>query len=128
MSNPKIHREQKSTILLELIEVSRIKMLLNYSDVRSVIRWCNENHVFIIKQGNRKFVNKNEFILSFYSPFIQHLKNKHKNWKEVFINFLKGELMELLNRMEDHQIKKERKKYQARTNQEMSFLTLIKKL
>lgn len=115
--------------LFELMELFKVKNLLNYHDIRSVIRWCSKNHVFIIKQGNKKYVNKWEFILSFYKPFIIHLKQKHKNWKELFLHYLNGELTQLLTTSENNNPTQTNKQhYKPRAKQEVSFLNTIKQL
>jgi hypothetical protein len=97
-SNPESSHyiSQCSGLQMGLMEIFKIKKLLNYKDLRSVIHWCTKNDVFIIHQGNKQFVNKWEFILSFYKPFIKHLKRKHKNWKDMFLNYLNGEVNHLL--------------------------------
>ena len=51
-----------------VMEILKLKNILNYKDLRSVINWCAKNDVFIIQQGNKQFVNQWEF---FY-PFINH--------------------------------------------------------
>ena len=78
------------------IRLHKLRDILGYRDIRSVIDWCTENGVYILHQGNHKVVNTSEFILSYYKPFIKHLKKKHKNWKECFINYLEGNINKLI--------------------------------
>jgi hypothetical protein len=119
---------QCSVKSMGLMEILKLKSILNYKDLRSVINWCIKNEVFIIQQGNKQFVNQWEFVLSFYKPFIKHLKIKHKNWKEMFLNYLNGELGQLLA----SPIKKEQiigsTSYKPKTRREISFLDKIKKI
>ncbi len=65
--------------------------------MRSVILWCKSNSVFILHQGNAQLVNSSEFILSFYKPFINHLKVKHKDWESRFIDYLEGNIQQLIS-------------------------------
>ena len=111
-----------------LLELVKIKEILYYKDLRSVSEWCRKNNVFILRQGNTQYVNQWEFILSFYKPFIKHLKRKHKNWKELFSNYLKGDLGQLLvTPIESESIIKSAN-YKAKTRLETSFLDKIKKI
>lgn len=118
----------KGTLIFGLMELLKVKSILNYSDLRSTINWCTKNKVFVIKQGNKKYVNKWEFILSFYKPFIQHLKRKHKNWKEIFFNYLNGELGQLLAEPIDKSPIVNSTSYKPKTKTQVSFLDKIKKL
>ena len=113
---------------MALMGILKLKNILNYKDLHSVVNWCTKNDVFIIQQGNKQFVNQWEFILSFYKPFIKHLKRKHKNWKEMFLNYLNGELGQLLViPIENAPIIKSAN-YKAKTTLEVSFLDKIKKI
>jgi|GEM_PF-1274975 len=121
--------ESSSGSSMGLMGILKIKNILNYKDLRSVIHWCTKNDVFIIHQGNKQFVNKWEFILSFYKPFIKHLKRKHDNWKEVFLNYLSGELGSLLGASkEGSQLDIVSKSYKPKSKGEVSFLDKMKKL
>lgn len=77
--------------------IHNLKEILGYKDIRSVIEWCDKNSVYILYQGNVKVVNTCEFVLSFYKPFINHLKAKHDNWKELFIDYLHGDFRKLID-------------------------------
>lgn len=107
--------------------LSRLKDMLGYSDVRSVMSWCEKNGVYVIKQGNQKLVNSTEFILSYYKPFIQHLKSKHCNWKERFIDYLEGNITNLLVEKEVVTIPVQSKTITKRRT-ESSFLQKLKDL
>lgn len=111
-----------------LMEILKIKNILNYKDLRSVINWCTKNDVFIIQQGNKQFVNQWEFILSFYKPFIQHLKRKHKNWKDMFLNYLNGELGQLLADSSEKSITIQSTNYKPKTKKQISFLDKMKNI
>lgn len=106
--------------------LSTIKDVLGYKDMRSAVDWCHKNGVYIIQQGNRQCVNTSEFILSFYKPFINHLKAKHKNWKELFLHYLQGNISQLLPDS-PASFHSEKGKYSSRKS-DSSFLNLLKKL
>jgi hypothetical protein len=118
--------ENSSGLSMGLMGILKIKNILNYKDLRSVIHWCIKNDVFIIHQGNKQFVNKWEFILSFYKPFIKHLKKKHDNWKEVFLGYVKGDLGILLGDSKEEIITPTN--YKAKNKSEVSFLAKMKKI
>jgi len=109
-----------------LMEIIKLKNILNYKDLRSVINWCTKNDVFVFQQGNTQFVNQWEFILSFYKPFITHLKRKHKNWKEMFLNYLSGELGILLGTSKEEVIVQSN--YKVKTKSQISFLDKMKNI
>ena len=94
--------------------------------MRSVVEWCEKNGVFIMHQGNRQLVNNCEFLLSFYKPYMNHLKNKHENWKELFINYLNGNLVEILSCSTSKLPLS--KPYKANSINEKSFLQKLKDL
>ena len=119
---------QCSGLSMGLMGILKLKNILNYKDLRSVIQWCSKNEVFIIHQGNKQFVNKWEFILSFYKPFIKHLKGKHNNWKEVFLGYLNGDLGNLLASSKEEVQNSSSVTYKPKNKKEASFLNKIKKL
>ena len=108
------------------IGFNKIKKMLNYKDFRSVNNWCTKNNVHIINQGNSQFVNRSEFMLAFYKPFVSLLKAKHKNWKEIFVNYLNGDLMKLLP--DSEVAEKVIGHYKPKTAVEKSFMKKIKEL
>ena len=80
-----------------LLNLTEAKALLNYRDIRSVLKWCEDNDVFVIEQGNTKVVNLAEFILAFYKPFILHLKHSKENWKELLMSYVCADMTELID-------------------------------
>ncbi len=111
-----------------LMGLIHVKTILNYKDLRAVRNWCRKHNVFIIKQGNKSYVNKWEFILSFHKQFIEHLKAKHKNWKKIFIAYLKGNLNHLVDTSEKSGKQLKVKKYVSKSREEKLFLSKMKKL
>lgn len=110
----------------EFMELNQVKHALKYRDFRSVIQWCQENNVFINHQGNRKLVNRVEFLLSFHKPFLNHLKRIHTDWKERFIAFLNGDLKTLIQT--EKELKQRESNYKPKQRAEVSFLNNIKNL
>lgn len=109
------------------IELNELRVMLNYKDLRSVIGWCEKNNVFIISQGNRQIVNRSEFLLAYYSPFIKSLKVRHKNWKEIFVRYISGDIKNLLED-DETPVKKTTRRYRPKTEIEKSFLKRMKEL
>ena len=127
-SEPSHYISQCSDKSMGLMGILKLKNILNYKDLRSVIQWCTKNEVFIIRQGNKQFVNRWEFILSFYKPFIEHLKRKHENWKEMFLNYLNGEMGKLMTTQSEGNQVTLSSHYKPKTKKESSFLSKIKKI
>jgi hypothetical protein len=125
---PSDYISQCSDKSMGLMEIFKLKNILNYKDLRSVIHWCCKNEVFIIRQGNKQFVNRWEFILSFYKPFIEHLKRKHENWKEMFLNYLNGEIGKLMTTQSEDNPVTISSNYKPKTKKVTSFLNKIKKI
>lgn len=118
---------QCSDTSIGIMEVIQIKSILNYKDLRSVLQWCRKNNVFVFHQGNKQFVNRWEFTLSFYKPFIIHLKKKHNNWKDMFLHYISGNLGVLLGKDEKEKLHSS-KSYKPKNAKESSFLNKMKKL
>lgn len=78
------------------LTIEHLRLLLGYDDIRSVKLWCEKNGVFILKQGKARLVNGAEFMLTFYKPFIEHLKAKHGNWKERFHDYIEGNFQQFI--------------------------------
>ncbi len=62
---------------------------LNYTDLRSVRRWCNQNHVLLLKQGRTEFAIESNFREAFERPFIAKLKKQHGDAWEIVYNMYK---------------------------------------
>ncbi len=75
-----------------ILDIREVMQLLKYKDVRSAIKWCEDNDVFVFTQGNTQIVTQVEFILAFYKPFIDHLKRTQENWKELFVSYISGDV------------------------------------
>jgi hypothetical protein len=109
-----------------IIDINELMTILKYKDVRSVIKWCNDHDVFILSQGNTQVVNQVEFILAFYRPFIEHLKQTQENWKERFQDYIKGNLINLIDGEES--TKPPPSNYRPQSALEQSFLQKMKSL
>lgn len=114
-------KETKSS----LMELWEIKNMLNYKDLRSVLRWFAQNKVFVLQQGNGQYVNRVEFLIAFHKPLIEHLKRNGKNWKQLFVHYVQGDLENLL---QDENTPELVKKYKANSEAEKSFLKKIRTL
>lgn len=79
-----------------IIELEEVMVLLKYKDVRSVLKWCKKHKVFVLNQGNAQVVNHIEFVLAFYRPYMEHLKQTKENWKELFVDYVCGNVINIL--------------------------------
>lgn len=109
-----------------IIDLHVIKSVLNYRDIRSVLKWCRENEVYVLSQGNVQVVNLIEFILAFYKPYLEHLKRTKENWKTLFWDYVCANVNSILTeRKEQREIANQ---YKPKTNLERSFLQKMKNL
>lgn len=109
-----------------IIDLHAIKSVLNYRDVRSVVKWCRENEVYVLSQGNTQVVNLIEFILAFYKPYLEHLKRTKENWKTLFWDYVCGNMNGILT--EKREQREIANQYKPKTNVERSFLQKMKNL
>lgn len=107
------------------LDLSQVQNMLNYKDLRSVVKWCQKHKVFVLMQGNSQFVNKTEFLIAFHQPFIKHLQKTSKNWKDQFLKFIEGNVSGLL---EIEESSAPISRYVPQSNIEKSFLNKIKKI
>ena len=109
-----------------IIDLHVIKSVLNYRDVRSVLKWCRENEVYVLSQGNTQVVNLIEFILAFYKPYLEHLQRTKENWKTLFWNYVCANVNGILS--EKREQREIANQYKPKTNVELSFLQKMKNL
>ena len=110
-----------------IMDVKEIMTVLKYKDVRSVLNWCNEHGVFVLNQGNIQVVNQVEFILAFYKPFMHHLKRTKENWKELFVDYVCGNVKNLVGiEKQEKEEEQSSENYVRRSDIESSFLEKMK--
>ncbi len=111
-----------------IVDLHEIKSVLRYDDIRSVLKWCRTNEVFVISQGNAQVVNLIEFILAFYKPFLEHLKRTKENWKTLFWNYVCANVSEILSEKKEQEQKLKTNQYRPKTKIETAFLKKMKDL
>lgn len=109
-----------------IIYLHEVQVVLNYRDVRSVLKWCREHEVFVLTQGNAQVVNLIEFILAFYKPYLEHLKQTKENWKTLFWDYVCANVHGILT--EKREQREIANQYKPKTNVERSFLQKMKNL
>lgn len=58
---------------------------INKKDIRSVLKWCDDNYVNVISDSSGKFIIRSEFELAFNRPIIELYKKKYGDrWLEVY--------------------------------------------
>ena len=113
---------------LKLIDIKVVQNILKYEDLRSTLNWCRKNGLFVLNQGRSRTVNEIEFILSFYQPYIQNLKKKHKNWREKFINYIEGNFYQLLSSFDEKTEKNRPSNYKPKSTSTQTFLNDMKNI
>lgn len=109
-----------------IIDLHEVQVVLNYRDVRSVLKWCREHEVYVLTQGNAQVVNLIEFILAFYKPYLEHLKRTKENWKTLFWDYVCANVNSILT--EKREQREIANQYKPKTNVERSFLQKMKNL
>lgn len=109
-----------------IIDLHVLKSILNYRDVRSVLKWCREHEVYVLTQGNAQVVNLIEFILAFYKPYLEHLKRTKENWKTLFWDYVCANVNGILT--EKREQREIANQYKPKTNVERLFLQKMKNL
>lgn len=109
-----------------IIDLHVLKSVLNYRDIRSVLKWCRDNEVYVLSQGNAQVVNLIEFILAFYKPYLEHLKRTKENWKTLFWDYVCANVNGIL--AEKREQREMANQYKPKTNVERSFLQKMKNL
>jgi len=49
---------------------------INKKDIRTAIKWCDDNHVFVYSDKSGKFIIQSEFDLACNRPIIESYKNR----------------------------------------------------
>ena len=78
--------------------LSMIARLINRKDIRTVKKWCKQNHLKIQKDSSGEFLYKNDFDLAFDMPLINELKLKYgDNWEDYYHAYKNDELHKMLD-------------------------------
>lgn len=87
--------------------------LICRKDIRSVRKWCKQNHLHIYKDCTGEFIYENDFDLAYNTPLILRLKAKYgTSWLNYYEAYQKGELLQMLTFT--NQIKNEKSNYQPK--------------
>jgi putative IMPACT (imprinted ancient) family translation regulator len=73
--------------MIKTLTIKEAAAMLNYKDIRSLEKWCNENGVEIFsEEGTRnRYLIRSQFEYAKERPIIQYLKLKYKNnWLVAF--------------------------------------------
>jgi len=105
------------------LDVLDIMDRLGYNDLRSVLKWCKKNRVIVFNQGKRKLINRTQFLIAFYKPFIEQLRKKHpNNWSKLFESYLSNDVENAMNTANPKTFPKVSRRYQAQSEKSKSFL------
>lgn len=86
MENNGLHRIYLHDVLLKI----------NKKDIRSAIKWCEDNCVNIFSDKSGKFIIQSEFDLAYNRPIIELYKKRYGDqWLKVY-NLLKENNLHLL--------------------------------
>ena len=70
---------------LDRIYLNDVLLKINKKDVRSAIKWCEDNYVNIFSDKSGKFIIQSEFDLAYNRPIIELYKKKYGDlWLKVY--------------------------------------------
>jgi hypothetical protein len=114
----------------KLIDIREILELLGYEDERSVIKWCKQNKIPVIKMGMKNYV-LNDFIEKFIeTELMLFINNNYNNPAEILDSIKnddKPKLAKLLDAPINKKAEKEYKEEKKRSSIASDFLANIKK-
>ena len=70
---------------LDRIYLHDVLLKINKKDIRTAVRWCEENDVNVFSDTSGKFIIRSEFELAYNRPIIELYKNKYgAEWLKVY--------------------------------------------
>lgn len=98
LDKDKINEQCK--LLSDKIQIGHLMAVLDFTDIRTAIKWCKSKSIYVFKLGKLMYVNLMDFELVIERPFIESLKIKYPlNWKEIYDAYKKGDYQLLLEFM-----------------------------
>lgn len=61
------------------MKLSQLAGLLEYEDMRSVVKWCSENKILIVYSGKAKYVSSNQINQFFEKQFKDFTQKNYSN-------------------------------------------------
>ena len=70
---------------LDRIYLHDVLLKINKKDIRTAVRWCEENDVNVFSDISGKFIIRSEFELAYNRPIIELYKNRYGDqWLKVY--------------------------------------------
>jgi hypothetical protein len=83
------------------IYLQDVLLKINKKDIRTAIKWCDDNHVFVYSDKSGKFIIQSEFDLACNRPIIESYKKRYGDqWLKVY-NLSKENNLHLLESSDD---------------------------
>lgn len=93
------------------MKLSELAELLEYSDMRSVTKWCNKNGILVACVGKAKYVASEQIENYFDSKFKRFANRSYPNPQSVIKAYEADNKVELAESMGEPVEKKVKKKY-----------------
>ncbi|CAG5086748.1 hypothetical protein [Parvicella tangerina] len=104
--------------------IEHIMRKLGYNDIRSVLKWCKKNGVIVFAQGKKRLVNATQFLVSFYKPLINQLKEQYPDkWGELFRSFIKQDFEKAMETLNPKKFVRSTQRYKPKSEGGKSFLS-----
>ena len=116
-----------------IITIKEAAILLNYKDVRSVLRWCEKKGVEVFSEegSHKKYIIRLQFEYARLNKFIESLKLKFKdNWIDVFKKYTSMNVTDVIEIEEMEKVipAKNVLSYKPKGKHEMNFLSKLQKI
>ena len=86
---------------LDRIYLPDVLLKINKKDIRSALKWCEDNYVNIFSDKSGKFIIQSEFELAYNRPIIELYKKRYGDqWLQVY-NLSKENNLHLLESSDD---------------------------
>ncbi|MDZ4664799.1 MAG: hypothetical protein SGJ15_07985 [Bacteroidota bacterium] len=109
------------------VSINVVMSMLGVSDIRTAVKWCKMNGIFIFKIGKQKCVNRIDLELAIDKPFIESLKEKHpENWKEIYTAYKNRDYLAVLDQ-KSQAVSKSKIKFIAPGESGNNFLKKVSK-
>ena len=70
---------------LDRIYLQDVLLKINKTDIRTAIKWCEDNYVNVFTDKSGKFIIQSEFDLAYNRPIIELYKKRYGDqWLEVY--------------------------------------------
>lgn len=112
-----------------LIILSELAEHLGYTDERSVLNWCKNNKIMVVRMGKNKYVPSELVKLYYDRQFEKYVSQHYDNATQIMDNYRNGDAIGLAENMDAPIAKKVKKAFNRKTERSKAsqqFLNSLK--